>query len=143
MHEPDVPESEALRFRIERRTRWCDEDRFGVLNNAIYMTLFEEARLAYFEQLGVVEDGRFPFLLAQTNVRFLAPGRGGQRVTLEVATRALGTKSILQVYRVRGQDGEAWCEAEALLVTVDVGTLQTKPMGAALRAAVTDFEGLA
>ena len=142
MQVPEVPESSALRYRVERRTRWCDEDRFGVLNNAIYMTLFEEARLAYFEQLGVIEDGQFPFLLAQTNVRFLAPGRGGQRVTLEMATKTLGTKSIVQVYRVRGQDGTAWCEAEALLVTVDVKTLQTKPMASALRAAITDFEGL-
>ena len=37
---------------VKQRTRWCDEDNQNVLNNAVYMTLLEEARVAYFLQLG-------------------------------------------------------------------------------------------
>ena len=75
MNDPQVPE--LLSTRVRLRTRWCDEDNQAVLNNAVYMTLFEEGRRAYFEQLGLIEENRFPFLLAQTNVRFLRPGAGG------------------------------------------------------------------
>ena len=140
MHEPEVPPSSQMRFRVELRTRWNDDDRYGVLNNAVYMTLFEEARLAYFESLGIMRDGHFPFLLLQTNVRFLAPGRGGQGVSVEAATVALGTKSIAQAYRVRGADGSAWCEAEAVLVTVDTATMTSQPMSPKLRTAVAEWE---
>jgi len=38
-----VPPSEAIRFRARCRTRWSDEDSQGVLNNAVYLTLLEEA----------------------------------------------------------------------------------------------------
>ncbi|MCP3918518.1 MAG: acyl-CoA thioesterase [bacterium] len=140
MHEPEVPPSSQMRFRAEPRTRWNDDDRYGVLNNAVYTTLFEEARLAYFESLGIMQDDHSPFFLLQANVRFLAPGRGGQCVTVEAATVALGTKSISQAYRVRGADGSAWCEAEAVLVTVDTTTMTSQPMSARLRAAVADWE---
>jgi len=77
MHEPQVPPSAEMRFVARVRSRWSDEDNQGVLNNAVYLTLFEEARHAYFGRLGLLEGNRFPFLLAQSNVRFLRPGRDG------------------------------------------------------------------
>ena len=61
------------RFRCKARTRWSDEDNQNVLNNAVYMTLLEEGRHAYFERLGLLELNHFPFVLAQTNIRFVAP----------------------------------------------------------------------
>lgn len=40
--------SPSFRFQYKTRTLWKDEDAQRVLNNATYLTLFEEARLAYF-----------------------------------------------------------------------------------------------
>jgi len=119
MESPNVPESDALPFRVRLRTRWSDEDVQGVVNNAVYMTLLEEGRHAYFSSRGLLDDGQFPFLLAQTNISFLAPGRGGCDVELEMATIRAGTTSFVQAYRVRAEDGMVWCEAEARLVLVD------------------------
>lgn len=147
MQSPEVPPSDAIRFRVRRRTRWSDEDNQGVLNNAVYLTLLEEARHAYFGELGLLERNRFPFLLAQTNVRFLRPGTGGAEVEIEVRTTHLGTTSIEQVYRVRpldpgGVPGEAWCEARARLVSWDLARGAKAPTGELLRRRVGDFEGL-
>lgn len=101
MERPPVPAPEAMRFRVRLRTRWSDEDNHGVMNNAVFLTLLEEARFAYFAQLGELEENRFPFVLAQCNVAFLAPGRGGREVEVELATTHLGLTSFTQAYRVR------------------------------------------
>ena len=144
MHAPQVPESSRIRFRCKARTRWSDEDNQNVLNNAVYMTLLEEGRHAYFERLGLLELNHFPFVLASCNIRFVSPGRGGADVELEVVTTRLGTSSFEQAYRVRETPGgRVWCEAEAVLVIYDARNGRSAPMTSAFRSAVAEFEGLA
>lgn len=143
MQDPLVPPSSELRFRTRVPTRWSDEDNQGVLNNAVVLTLLEEARHAYFGRLGLLQSNRFPFLLSRCNVRFVAPGRGGVDVEVELATVELGTSSFRQVYRVRALDrAEVWAEAEALLVCYEPQTGKSAPMLAAFRSAIAAFEGL-
>ena len=49
---------------VRRETfRWSDADLQQVVNNAVYLTLFEQARFGYFKQLGVLDGDAFPFLL--------------------------------------------------------------------------------
>jgi acyl-CoA thioesterase FadM len=120
-------------LRVPLRTRWSDEDNHGVLNNAVYLTLFEEARLASLRD--AMDGARFPFVLAQANVAFRRPGRGGAEVAVEVATLRIGERSFTQAYRVLGPDGEVWCEAEAVLVAVDADGAAC-PLPARLRAAL-------
>jgi acyl-CoA thioester hydrolase len=135
-----VPPAE-FRFRVRLRTRWCDEDNQRVLNNAVYLTLFEEARLAYFTQLGFVRGNQFPFLLAQTNVLFVAPGQGGVEVELAARTVELGTTSFTQCYRVCAAAGGAlWAEAEARLVLYDPASGAKRPMEPAFRRAIEELE---
>ena len=138
-----MPPSEELRFTARTHTRWSDEDNQGVLNNAVYLTLLEEGRHAYFTHLDLLDQNRFSFLLAQTNVRFLRPGRGGVDATVEMSTVHLGNASFRQVYRVRGPGGAVWCEAEALLVSWNSEREASRPMPADFRAAIAAFEGLA
>ena len=128
-------------FRARLRTRWSDEDTQGVLNNAVYLTLFEEARFAYFSGLGLLDANHFPFVLAQTNVVYLAPGRGGREVEVELATTQVGSTSFTQAYRVREVvSREVWCEAEARLVCVDARNGRKAPMSEAFRRAIAaDF----
>lgn len=143
MQPPDVPPSESMRFRAHLRTRWSDDDLQGVLNNAVYPTLLEEARLAYGRELGLMDGRAFPFLLLQSNVRFVAPGRGGAEVVVELCTTHLGTRSFTQAYRVRGPEGEVWCEAEAVLVAYDPASGASAPLADGFRARIARFEGLA
>jgi acyl-CoA thioesterase FadM len=120
METPSVPPSERMRFRVTLHTRWSDEDNQAVLNNAVYLTLLEETRHRYFGDLGLLEENRFPFVLAQTNIVFTRPGRGGVDVIVEAATTQVGTTSFTQAYRIADAlSGEVWCEAEARLVAWD------------------------
>jgi len=142
---PEVPDANALRFRARLRTRWVDEDNQGVLNNAVQLTLLEEARHAYFTQLDLMDGAHFPFVLAQCNLVFVAPGRGGASVEVALATPHVGTTSFRQVYRVRalgadGEPGEVWLEAEALLVGWDNAARAKAPLTARFKERVVAFE---
>lgn len=138
-----VPDSSKLRFRRRVHTRWSDEDNQNVLNNAVYMTLFEEARLGWARELGLLAGNHFPFLLAETHVRFVAPGKGGVEVEVELGTTRLGSSSFEQAYRVRElATGAVWAEARARLVCYDPTTKKSRPMDAQFRGAIVAFEGL-
>lgn len=114
-----------------------------MVNNAVYMTLLEEARHEYFGGLGLLEENQFPFVLAQTNIRFVAPGSGGSELRIDLCTTALGTTSFTQAYRVSERDGgRVLCEAEAVLVAWDNEKRCKAPLSSAFRCAVAEFEGL-
>lgn len=130
----------TLRFRTTLRTRWSDEDNHGVLNNAVYLTLLEETRLAYFTGLGLMVGNRFPFTLARCDLSFRAPGIGGREVWVEASTIHLGGKSFTQAYRLGdGATDTLWCEARAVLVCTDPGGASC-PIPPEFRAAVEAFE---
>jgi acyl-CoA thioester hydrolase len=132
-----------MRFRVTLHTRWSDEDNQNVLNNAVYLTLFEEARHRYFGDLGLLEGNHFPFVLAQTNVVFLAPGQGGVDVVVEARTTSLGASSFTQSYRVQdAASGATWCEAEARLVAWDGAKRAKGALSPAFRARLVAFESL-
>ena len=101
MESPRVPEHPQRVYALT--TRWSDEDRQGVLNNAAYLTLCEEARHRLCSEAGVLTNNEFPFVLAQANVRWLSPGVGGAEVLVELSTLEIGTTSFTQSYR-------QWCD---------------------------------
>ncbi len=141
MERPELPNE--FRFEVRLRTRWVDEDAQQVLNNAVYLTLMEEARHAYFSRLDLLDGNRFPFVLGQVNASFLAPGRGGTDVLVRAATVSLGRTSFEQAYRiVEAASGVVWCEAVARLVAWDAGRRAKAPLGREFRAALVEFEGL-
>ncbi len=140
---PRVPASAAMRFTAELTTRWSDVDVQGVLNNAVFLSLMEEARYRYFDHLGLIGPGRhFAFVLLQCDVRFLQPGSGPEAVRVEVATTHLGGRSLHQAYRVRAAAGAVWAEAVALMVMWDGSSQSSTPMPAAFRDRVAAWEGL-
>jgi acyl-CoA thioesterase FadM len=143
METPHVPPSSQLRFRVTLHTRWSDEDNQAVLNNAVYLTLFEETRFRYFSDLGLLEENRFPFVLAQTNVLFMRPGRGGVDVIVEAGTTHMGTSSFTQAYRViDARTRDVWCEGEARLVAWDPIGRKRGTMTDDFRRKVLAFDGL-
>ena len=129
------------RFDTEVPLRWVDVDSAGVVNNAVYLSMMEQARYAYFTHLGLMTDHVVPFVLAQATVQWLRPGRIGMRVTVAAATTRLGTSSFDMRYEVRAGE-EVLCKGDATLVFVDAQT-RSCPMPSEFRATVAQFEELA
>ncbi|KAL9644627.1 hypothetical protein ABK040_015366 [Willaertia magna] len=114
-----IPSDAIFRHKVVLSTRWVDEDNQKVLNNAIYLTLFEEARTDYFgpNTLNLLNPNTltFPFVLLKCDLRCLAPGKGFKKVDVFIRTSNVGTSSFTQQYRVV-YEKEVWCEAEAIIV---------------------------
>ena len=68
-----IPAGTVFRHRVTLPTRWSDEDNQKVLNNAIYLTLFEEARTDYFgpNTLNLLDPNTltFPFVLLKVCIQ--------------------------------------------------------------------------
>ncbi len=141
-----IPAETKFHYTVPLRTRWVDEDNQRVLNNAIYMTLFEEARLFYFGKTNLdllPESLTFPFVLLKTDIRFLKSGKGGRDVLVDIKTIELHKSSFVQYYRVReATTDDVWSEAEAVLVSYDVGTKKKFPIPDEFRSKVAKFEGI-
>jgi len=102
---------------IHRETvRFNDCDPMGHLNNAVFSTYLEQARLAY---LGDAE--RMPqsdIILARTEIDFRAPVSLGETVEIEVRPTRIGTKSFELSYVLRAT-GRLVAEAKSVLVGYD------------------------
>jgi acyl-CoA thioester hydrolase len=129
------------RFQCQQAVRWVDIDSVGVLNNAVYLTLVEQARYEYFAQLDLLEDGQFPFVLAATSVRFLRPGRAGMVLTIAAKVTLLGSSSLQMHYEVR-HERQTLAALEATVVYVDQD-LKSRPIPERTRGILSEFEGIA
>jgi acyl-CoA thioester hydrolase len=130
-----------FRFAAEVPLRWVDVDSAGVVNNATYLSLMEQARYLYFQQLGLMTDHRVPFLLAEATVKFLRPGRLGMKVDVAARVRSLGTSSFHMDFEVRA-DQEVLVTAAKALVFVDAAMKPT-PIPDDWRSSIQQFEELA
>lgn len=128
------------RFDAAVPLRWVDVDSAGVVNNAVYLSLMEQARFAYFHHLGLMEDHKVPFVLAETTLEFCKPGRLGMEIEVAAATTQLGRTSFSMQYEVRSSD-VVLCKGKAALVFVD-DSLQPCAIPADFRATVAQFEEL-
>jgi acyl-CoA thioester hydrolase len=126
------------RFVTDVPLRWVDTDAEGVVNNAIYLTLMEQARWQYFDHLGLLPDRRLPFVLAEANVKFLRPARIGMKIEVAACTTKLGNSSFEMAYEIRFQD-QVLATGTAALVFVD-SLWKPVPMPQAVREAISQFE---
>jgi acyl-CoA thioester hydrolase len=105
--------SETVRFR--------DLDPMGHVNNAVYLTWIENARIEFLRSLGAFDNpytGEMTMILARAEVDFRAPLGFGEEVTIGVRPARLGTKSFDLEYELRAGD-RVVAEARTVLVAYD------------------------
>lgn len=113
MPEGVVTHVEQVRFR--------DLDPMGHVNNAVFLTYLEQARIAFFEQQGLsVELDDMNMIVARVEIDFRAPVRLAQEVEVAVRPSRLGTKSFDLDYELT-VDGEIVAEAKSVQVAYDYG----------------------
>ena len=94
---------DAVRFR--------DCDAMGHVNNAVYSTYLEEARI------GVLGD-LIGFILARVEIDFRSELRNGEDVEVRTRCSRIGTKSF-DLEHVISADGRVVAEARSVLVSYD------------------------
>ncbi len=87
-----------FRFFHPIEVRYGDLDPQGHLNNAKYLTYFEQARIQYFVELGLFQPGDsfmdIGVIMAEAGVTFHAPVEYGMPVKVGVHISRLGNKSM-------------------------------------------------
>jgi acyl-CoA thioester hydrolase len=113
------------------RVRYAECDPQGVVFNAHYLAYFDasitELWRAAFGGYQVMLDRGVDIVVAEAQLRYRAPARFDDELTLEVAIAHLGTTSIIEHHSI-SRDGELLVEGALRHVTVDRETLTKTPM---------------
>ncbi|MCH7824362.1 MAG: acyl-CoA thioesterase [Acidobacteria bacterium] len=130
-------------FKLPIRVRFRDTDMMGHVNNAVYLTYFEAGRIEYWITLTgnpALED--LPFILARTEIDFLAEARAAEELTLGVRAGRLGNKSFdLEYLLVRDADGKPVARGRSVQVMFDYESKQAQPLDDETRRMISEFEG--
>lgn len=128
--------------RLELQVLWGDMDALRHVNNAVYARWLEQARIAYFERLGLTGDLTVGPILARQTIDFRSPVTYPDRVHLAVTVERLGTTSIALRYRgtSEAQSGAVVVEGESVVVVFDYARGTKVPIGDDLRARIEALE---
>jgi acyl-CoA thioester hydrolase len=108
------------------RVRFRDCDAMGHVNNAVYSTFLEEARI---EVLGGLAD----FILARVEIDFRAELRAGEEIEVRTRCSQIGTKSLELEHEIHA-DGRLAAQARSVLVGYDYERGQSVPLSDQVRA---------
>jgi acyl-CoA thioester hydrolase len=112
------------------RVRFRDCDSMGHMNNAVYSTFLEEARI---EVVGDLAD----FILARVEIDFRAQLRAGDEVEVRTRCSHVGTKSLVLEHEMR-VDGRLAAEGTSVLVGYDYAQEQSVALSDEVRARLSD-----
>ena len=93
------------------RVRWRDCDAMGHVNNAVYSTFLEEARI---EALG----GLAEFILARVEIDFRSELRAAEEIEVRTRCSRIGTKSLDLEHEIHS-NGRLAAQAKSVLVGYD------------------------
>ena len=102
--------------------RFRDLDLFGHVNNAVYLTYLEEARIAFMTYTGVRkwEDRSRSTIIAHIDIDYRAPAKLGDSLRLELAVSRIGSRSFTLHYEViHAVSGTRMAEANSVQVCYD------------------------
>ena len=112
-------------FVVHERVRFRDVDSFGHVNNAVYSTYLEQARLDALGGLGSV-------ILARVEIDFRAEVNVGEEVEVRSRCTRIGTKSVELEHEILA-NGRLAAEAKSVLVGFDYERRVSAPIPDQLR----------
>ena len=119
--------------------RFRDVDAMGHLNNSVYFTFMESARINYFaELLQITTLQDTGIILGETTCRYLSPAVYGEWVAVGQAVSRFGNKSFAMEYEFRavngaGETGRKLAIGNATVVGFDYATQASIPLSDTLK----------
>jgi len=124
---------------------WGDMDAYGHVNNTIYFRYFEDARIAYFNRIGMQVNkkpsGQGP-ILAATNCNFRRPLDYPDHILIAARATILSAKKINMEYVVFSEEQQAVAaEGAGLVVYYDYANGRSCEIPEEIVAAIAALEG--
>ena len=134
-----------LRFPIA--TRYSDYDTKGHVNNAVYLTYFEWARLQAWRQVATGKPGLTesdisdpPLIVAEARVKYVSPANIGVPLAIEISVREVRTKGFSFAYRVvAAADDRVIAEGDTVQVAYDYNAGRTMAIPPGMREALEEM----
>ena len=120
--------------------RLRDLDGLGHVNNVVYLTYMECARLAWWAHVtGRGDLEGLDMILARSEVDYRAPATYGDRLVVGVRCASVGRTSFVLEFAIEdARDGRRYAEARKVLVRYDYAAARPKPIDAALRERILE-----
>ena len=119
---------DAFPFVHREVVRFRDLDPMGHVNNAVYFTWIETARIEFMRRVGAFDqpDTReMSMILARVELDFRSAAGFGDEVEIGVRVARLGTKSFELEHELRSDD-RVVAEARTVLVAFDYDSNESK-----------------
>jgi acyl-CoA thioester hydrolase len=132
------------RHRTTIQVRFRDTDAFGHVNNAVFSSYVELARIRYLLDALQPEGGfdRMPLILARAEIDFRSPILFGEEVVVGTRVDHIGRTSFAMSHRLHaGPDGRLVGEVATVLVAYDYAAARPMPVPDAWRRRLAAHEG--
>ena len=136
--------------RVEVEVRFADTDALGHVNNAVYLTYCEMARIRYWtdvtgEPVSAGHEGAESLILAEARITYRAPVFHTETVTIETRTAHIGRSSFTLEHRLTARGPKSSprlvATSASVMVRYDYRTDRPAPLSDAFIAAIEAFEG--
>jgi len=136
-----------FKFFHPTEVRYGDLDPQGHVNNAKFLTYFEQARVYYLIHLGLFsKDQSFMevgIIVADIHVKYRAPTHYGDAIKVGVRTVKIGDKSLTTEQCVMDvATGKIMASGTVILVAFDYKNMKTVSVPAEWKKKIFEFEGL-
>jgi acyl-CoA thioester hydrolase len=120
-----------------------DLDGFGHVNNAVYLTYLENARVAYLKEVvGYETLEEIGNIMASVTLNFREALGFEDALEIGVRTTRIGSKSFGLAHEIRTADGRLAAEATTVQVTFDVLGRASIPVPDRWRSLLSEYDGL-
>jgi len=117
-----------------------DLDGLGHVNNAVYLSYVESARLAYMQEvLGPLELEELG-IVADVKISFRSPAALGEALEVGHRVSRVGETSLVFDFEVRGGDGRLVAEGSTVHVAFDYGVQRPVPVPEEWRRRIESHE---
>jgi acyl-CoA thioester hydrolase len=125
----------GFRFAHPVELRFRDMDALGHVNNVVFLTYMESARMAWWMKVTGRDDlADLRMILARTEVDYRSPATFGDRLVVGVRCASLRRASFVLEFRIEElRTGRLVAEARKVLVHYDYAARRSTPVPAELR----------
>ena len=133
-----------FRMAVDVQLRFSDTDALGHVNNSVYLSYLEVARIAYLKDvLGAVETKQFGVILARVEIDYKSPAFHHETLSVGIKVTELGGASMLMEYRIEEKKTHRLvAQAKTVLVGYDYGMNAVKRWSDEIREKVEAYDGI-
>jgi acyl-CoA thioester hydrolase len=132
----------SYKFSTSIEVRFRDLDALGHVNNAVYLTYFEIARLHYWKKLlGEFAFEEHSFVVVRAECNYRSPAEVGQVLKVFAKVSEMRNSSFVFSYEIiESQSGRLVSEGSTVQACFDPKKKKAKPIPQDLRKRILDFE---